>query len=92
MCSCWNDYVAVGVRCGVHYWASWLLICISAVNNGPKKKSTNNLTYHHSKFHRLQNTNFLIVKLLNAVHMSDYLSEQAVLCGTRKTRPFSNTQ
>jgi len=45
-----------------------------------------------STFHSLENTHFSIVKLLEAVHMPDYLSERVVVYCTRNTRPFSNIQ
>jgi hypothetical protein len=66
-----------------------IYLCLQSELKEGKHKQFNIL---HSTFHSLQNTHFPIVKLPSAVYMSDYLSEQAVLCGTRNTRPFSSTQ
>ena len=41
-----------------------------------------------STFHSLGITHFSTVKLLDAVHLTDYLSEQVVLYGTRNTGSF----
>jgi len=66
-----------------------IYLCLQPEHKEGKHKQFN---ISHGTFHSLKNTHFPIVKLLSAVHMSDYLSEQAVLCGTRNTRPFSSTQ
>ena len=41
-----------------------------------------------STFHSLGITHFSTVKLLDAVHLTDYLSEQVVLYGTRNTGSY----
>jgi len=89
---CRSNYVAVwrkDVKFITCEMFANIYLCLQPELKEGKHKQFN---ISHRTFHSLQNTHFPIVKLLSAVHMSDYLSEQAVLCGTRNTRPFSSIQ